>query len=120
MPSASILNSVKKILGLPEADTSFDLDIVIHINSALATLTQIGVGPDEGFAIEDESATWDTFIGDGPKYAPVKTYIYLKVRLVWDPPSTSYALESMKEQIKELEFRLNVERESTKWVAPSL
>lgn len=120
MPSSSILNSVKKVLGLPESDSSFDLDIVMHINSALATLTQIGVGPDEGFAIEDDSATWDAFIGDQPKYATVKTYVYLKVRLVWDPPGTSYALESMKEQIDELVFRLNVEREGTKWVAPSL
>src|ERR1700753_3859263 len=115
----SILTSTKKMLGIDADYTAFDLDIITHINSALSTVSQLGIGPTAGLAIEDESKTWSDFItDDDPLYSSVKTYIYLKVRLVFDPPSTSYVLIAMEQQIKELEWRLNVHREETGWVDP--
>lgn len=114
----SILDSTKKVLGLAESDTSFDLDIVLHINSVLAILTQIGIGPVEGFTIEDSTPTWEAFVGTDKQLSFVKTYVYLKVRLVFDPPATSFAIDSFKEQIKELEWRLNVHREGESWTSP--
>jgi hypothetical protein len=114
----SILNSTKKILGLAEDDTSFDLDILLHINSVLAILTQVGIGPEEGFTIEDSTPTWEAFVGTDKQLSLVKTYVYLKVRLVFDPPTTSFAIESFNEQVKELEWRLNVHREGESWTNP--
>lgn len=116
----SILTSVKKVLGIAEADTSFDPDILMHINSVFATLNQIGIGPVEGFMIEDSADTWDAFIGTDPRLNQVKTYVYLRVRLLFDPPGTSYALDSMNEQIREQEWRLNVYREESSWTDPML
>lgn len=115
---SSILTSTKKNLGIPEDYTVFDLDVITHINSAFSTLTQLGVGPPEGFMIEDASAVWDDFIVDDLQYNAVKTYIYLRVRQVFDPPATSYLISAFNEQIKELEWRLNVHREETGWVDP--
>jgi len=114
----SILNSTKKILGLTEDDTSFDLDILLHINSVLAILTQVGIGPEEGFTIEDSTPTWEAFVGTDKQLSLVKTYVYLKVRLVFDPPTTSFAIESFNEQVRELEWRLNVHREGESWTSP--
>jgi hypothetical protein len=114
----SILNSTKKILGLAEDDTSFDLDVLLHINSVLAILTQVGIGPEEGFTIEDSTPTWEAFVGTDKQLSLVKTYVYLKVRLVFDPPTTSFAIESFNEQVKELEWRLNVHREGESWTNP--
>ena len=114
----SILNSTKKILGLAEDDTSFDLDVLLHINSVLAILTQVGIGPEEGFTIEDSTPTWEAFVGTDKQLSLVKTYVYLKVRLVFDPPTTSFAIESFNEQVKELEWRLNVHREGESWTSP--
>lgn len=116
----SILKSTKKILGVGEADTSFDVDIMTHINSVLAVLTQVGIGPSNGYMIEDDTTTWDAFIGTDPRLNLVKTYLYLKVRLLFDPPGTSYALDAMKEQIKEFEWRLNVMREEESWTDPTV
>lgn len=116
----SILTSTKKTLGLAEADTSFDVDIVMHINTVLSTLNQLGIGPAEGFMIEDAADTWDAFIGNDLRLNPVKTYTYLRVRLLFDPPGTSYAFDSMKEQIRELEWRLNVHREGSAWQDPTV
>jgi hypothetical protein len=113
----SILTSTKKILGLPEQDTSFDIDIEMHINSVLAVLTQVGIGPD-GFAIDGPDATWDDFLGTDPVLNMAKTYVYLRVRLIFDTPTTSYAIDSMKAQIQEFEWRLNVHREGFEWEAP--
>lgn len=110
----SILTSVKKVLGFSEAYTAFDEDILMHINSAFSTLMQLGVGPSDGFMITDATATWSQYVTAGvPTNAmnSVRTYVYLKLRLVFDPPSTSYFVESMKQQIQELEWRLNVARE---------
>lgn len=120
MAVQSILTSVKKILGIPESDTSFDVDVMLHINSVFAVLTQIGIGPDEGFMIEDSTATWDAFVEPGPKFSSVKSYMTLRVRVLFDPPNTSFAIEAMERQIRELEWRLNVLREGEKWMDPSL
>lgn len=104
----SILISIKKLLGIPEEYTQFDADIIMHINSVFTTLTQLGVGPSEGFYIEDETAEWDNFISDLNKLQAVKTYIYLKVRLLFDPSSLgSSTLAAYERQIQELEWRLN-------------
>ncbi|AWN05871.1 hypothetical protein SEA_CRICKO_5 [Streptomyces phage CricKo] len=116
----SILTQTKKLLGLVEDDTSYDIDIVIHINTVFATLNELGIGPAEGFMIEDKTTTWDAFLGAGPLYNAVKTYMYLRLRLIFDPPTTSYGLESFKEQIKEFEWRMNVIREGEQWVDPTL
>lgn len=114
----SILKSVKKVLGLEADYTAFDLDVLMHINSVFTILQQLGIGPDAGFAIEDDTATWDTFLGDDPKLNSVKSYIWLRVRMLFDPPQTSFHIQAVQEQIKELEWRLNVQRESTQWVNP--
>lgn len=115
----SILTSVKKMLGVDASDTAFDLDIIMHINSAFATLNQLGIGPENGFAIEDASAVWATFYGNDPRYNAIRTYMYLKVRYAFDPPQTSYLVDALKEQITEHEWRLNAYRETTQWTDPT-
>lgn len=107
----SILTSIKKLLGIAEDDTAFDVDIIMHINSVLMILTDIGVGPTEGFKIIDKSYTWEEFLGTGVDYEAAKTYIYLKLRPVFDPPSSTAALEAINNQAKEYEWRLNVRAE---------
>lgn len=107
--SESILYCIKQKLGLsPDVITEFDTDIIDAINMAISTLTQLGIGPSTGYAIKSKEDKWTDYIGDDPKLTMVKTYIYLKVRLVFDPPQSSYVLSSFEEQIKELEWRLNV------------
>lgn len=106
--SESILHSTKKILGLEADYLAFDMDIILLINSAFSTLHQLGVGPDEGFAIEDDTAEWGDFLEDDYRLNSVKSYVYLKVRVVFDPPTTSFVLSALQEQIKEHEWRLNV------------
>lgn len=108
----SILTSIKKLLGITEEYTHFDADIIMHINSVLAILTQLGVGPAEGFHIEDASVTWDDYLSNKLYFEPVKTYIYLKVKLMFDPPLSSAVMESMNRMISELEFRLNAAAET--------
>jgi hypothetical protein len=115
----SILISTKKILGLAAEYTAFDLDIITHINSAFFTLTQLGIGPAAGFAIEDDKAVWSDFIGTGLEFNSVQTYVYLKVRLLFDPPTTSYLIAAFEKQLQELEWRLNVTREDAEWVDPN-
>lgn len=104
----SILTSIKKLLGIEEDYVHFDADIIMHINSVLSILTQLGVGPSEGYSIKDANATWDEFITNPAKLELAKSYVYLKVRLMFDPPSSSSAIESMKQLISELEFRIIV------------
>lgn len=116
----SILTSTKKILGFEADDTGYDVDILTHINSTFDTLEQMGIGPDEGFSIEDATPTWDDYLQGDPKFNSVKTYVYLKVRFLFDPPTTSFHLQAMKDQIEQLEWRLNTKREDTKWVPPVL
>lgn len=109
----SILTSIKKLLGIAKEYTHFDDDIIMHINSVFMTLTQLGVGPSEGFFIEDDTAEWIDFVNDPAQFQAVKTYVYLKVKLVFDPSSVgSSTLASYERQTQELEWRLNVAAES--------
>lgn len=103
----SILNSVKSHIGLSNEETHFDSDIIIHINSVFSILNQMGVGPVKTFSIADETTIWDDFLDDDD-YNEVKTYMYLKVKMIFDPPSSSSVMEAFKRQIDELEWRLNV------------
>ena len=114
----SILTSTKKVLGIAEDYTVFDEDIIMHINTAFSTLTQLGVGPVDGFMIMDATAEWDEFIVDDIQYNAVKSYVFLKVAMLFDPPQTSYLIAAKEKQIEELEWRLNVHREETGWVDP--
>jgi hypothetical protein len=115
----SILTSTKKVLGIDESYTVFDLDIITHINAALSTLTQLGIGPVDGFVIDDTSEVWHDFIDDDKQYHSVKSYVFLRVRQLFDPPTTSYLINAFDQQIKELEWRLNSHREETGWVDPT-
>lgn len=108
----SILISIKKLLGIAEEYEHFDEDIVMHINSVFLILTQLGVGPKEGFTIEDESASWIDFIEDPTQLQAVKSYMYMKVKLLFDPPLSSAVIESTNRLISELEWRLIVAAES--------
>lgn len=112
----SILTSIKKLLGMTEEYTAFDTDIIIHINTAFMNLHQLGVGSEEGFRIEDKYSTWDEFIEDEDNLDAVKTYIYLSVKLVFDPPLNGSLMESMKQLIDRYEWRLTVQAESNKEV----
>lgn len=115
----SILNSTKKVLGLAEDYLVFDEAVLMHINTAFSTLTQLGVGPTEGFTVEDADDEWEDFIDpDDHQYNSVKSYVYLKVRMLFDPPTTSYLIAAQERQIEQLEWRLNVHREETGWVDP--
>ncbi len=105
----SILTSTKKMLGIVEAYEHFDADLIMHINSVLSILTQMGVGPSEGFTIKDKTAMWTDFIPEGSKMESVKSYVYMKVRLIFDPPQSSSVMEAMKSMISELEWRLYVQ-----------
>ena len=102
----SILNSIKKLLGIMEDDEHFDQDIIIHINSVFMILNQLGVGPDEPFILGDEDRNWDEFVGTNKRIEMVKSYVYLKVLLIFDPPQSSSSVESIKRQIDEYEWRL--------------
>ena len=105
----SILTSIKKLLGITEEYDTFDNDLIMHINSVFTILHQLGVGPEKGFSIKDESDTWDEYITSKQNLEAVKTYVYLKVRLIFDPPQSSIVAEAIKQQISELEWRLNVD-----------
>lgn len=108
----SILNSVKKNLGIGEDYNYFDADIIMHVNSVFSILNQLGVGPTNGFSIEDEDAEWNAFMPNGSRLEFVKSYMYLKVKLLFDPPLSSGVIEAINRQISELEWRINVAAES--------
>lgn len=109
----SILTSIKKLLGIDESYTEFDVDIIMHINTVFGILTQLGVGPPEGFFIEDKTAIWDDYIPDDPLMCHmVKSYIHKKVQLLFDPPDRGAVMEALNRSIAELEFRLNLAAES--------
>lgn len=117
--SDSILTNTKKVLSIPADYPAFDEDIIMHINSVFSTLTQLGIGPVDGFMIEDDTAVWTDFIGTDLNLNPVKTYVFLRVRLLFDPPTTSYHIDAVRRQIEELEWRLNVYREEDAWTDPN-
>lgn len=108
----SILTSVKKLLGIPEEYTQFDLDLIIHINTVFMGLTQLGVGPEEGFSIEDDTATWEDFIEDDLRFEAVKSYVALKTRLLFDPPGGSVHMGCIEKSIAEFEWRLRMAAEA--------
>lgn len=106
----SILNSIKKLLGISPDYTQFDQDIIIHINSIFNILSQLGCTKIEGYSISDDTSTWDEIIDDGTDLDVVKSYVYLRVRMIFDPP-TGAASETFKETIKELEWRIMVKED---------
>ena len=108
----SILTSIKKLLGITEEYEQFDADIIMHINSVFMILNQLGVGPSEGFSIKDKTDTWNEFVPVGTNLEAIKSYTYLRVKLLFDPPQSSSVMESMNRIISELEWRLNVESET--------
>lgn len=120
MANTSILTDVKQVCGIEPEYTFYDLDLTMHINSAFATLHQLGIGPDEAFEITDATETWDDFIAGNTKFNSVRTYVALKVKSIFDPPSTSFVIAAMEKQLQELEWRLNVVREETEWVDPTV
>ena len=103
----SILTSVKKMLGITAEYTHFDADIIMHINSVFMILNQLGVGPKEGFSISSDVETWDEFTNDNLTIESVKSYMYLKVGLLFDPPTSSNVLDARNRLVSELEWRLN-------------
>lgn len=107
----SILQSVKKGLGVPEDDDGFDPELIMYINSALMILTQLGIGPLGGVIISGPEETWTSVIEGSYELELVKTYVILRVRLMFDPPSSSFVLDAIKNQIAEFEWRLNVQVE---------
>ena len=111
MLEENILASIKKLLGFEEDYTAFDADIMMYINSAFMSLHQLGVGPAAGYVLSSGLETWPEFFGTYTDLQGVKTYIYLKVRLVFDPPSTSFVIDAIQKQIAELEWRLNIQAE---------
>lgn len=103
----SILDSTKKVLGISPDDTDFDLDLILHINSVFSIMQHLGATPTTGFSIEDNTTTWADFLLDRKSVNMVKSYMVMKVRLMFDPPATSFAIESMKTLVSEFEWRLN-------------
>lgn len=102
----SILNSVKDMIAGGAIHEHFDNELIMHINSVIATLRQIGIGPADGFSITDDSAVWSDLVGDSKMLDSVKSYVAFKVRMMFDPPTSSAVSEAIKENIKELEWRL--------------
>lgn len=112
MSDDSILNTIKKLLGISEDCKDFDNDLIVHINSAFMVLSQLGIGPEHGFSIEDSSETWNDYISDEEaNLEAIKTYIHLKVKVVFDPPLNSTVMEAHQNMIRELEWRLNINAE---------
>lgn len=107
--SNSILDETKQLLGIPSTDMAFDTDVIININSAFMVLNQLGVGPTTVFSISDNTALWSAFLMDEAMYNAVKSYIYLSIRLVFDPPGTSFLIDAMTRTKEELGWRLSVQ-----------
>lgn len=110
--SLSILTSIKKLLGLEEEYEQFDIDIIMHINTAFMILNQLSLGPSKGFSIDDKESKWNDFIGDRNDLNSIKTYVYYSVKLAFDPPQPAYLYEGIKKQKEELEWRLRTQMET--------
>jgi hypothetical protein len=104
----SILDSIKLLLGISADDTTFDTDVIIHINTVMADLYQLGIGPPEGFTIQDKNSKWSDLLGADKRLESVKTYVYIEVKLVFDPPQSSALIESLKRTSDKLAFRISV------------
>lgn len=109
----SILTSVKKMLGIDASYEHFDADIIMHINTVISILTQLGVGPDSGYTITGTEDTWVDWVGESTSLSSVKSFVYLKVRLLFDPPTSSSLIDSYNRLISELEWRLKIGSEET-------
>lgn len=109
--SMSILETIKKLIGIDKDYGVFDLDLIVAINSSFTILNQLGVGPERMFSISGPYETWDEFFGDGEVVGLVKSYIYLRARLLFDPPSTGVLHEAIERQISEFEWRLMIQAE---------
>jgi hypothetical protein len=115
----SILRSTKKALHVSPDDDSFDLDVVTQINSAFSTLNDLGVGPEDGFIIEDDAPVWEDFLsGDKVQISQIKTFVTLKSRLGFDPPAAGFLLTAIESQIQELVTRISMRRENAEWTPP--
>lgn len=109
--NGSILMSIKKLLNVEHDDPAFDTDIGMGINGVFMTLHQLGIGPEEGFFITDANTKWSEFSDDKTLIETVKMYVYMKVRMIFDPPASSVVADAFNARINELEFRLNVQAE---------
>lgn len=107
----SILTSIKKLLGITEDYTHFDTDVIMHINSVFMILMQLGIGPAEGFSITGDSEVWSDFLSDATWFESVKSYVYLKVKLIFDPPQSGTLLNAMEKQVSEFEWRCQEEQD---------
>jgi hypothetical protein len=116
----SILTSTKAALGLLEDDTNFDAELIMHINSVLSTYNQLGLGPLEGYAITDKTQTWTAFLGSELRYNDAKSLLYLRVKMLFDPPTVGYVVTSYEKVIEEMTWRLNIAREEIDHPAPVL
>ena len=104
----SILDSIKQLLGIDAADTNFDKELIMHINGALMVMNQLGVGPNTGYSITSKDNTWDEFLLGRTDLDAVKTDIYLRVRLMFDPPQNSFLVSALEKQIQEYDWRITV------------
>lgn len=107
----SILTSIKQTLGIESAVTAFDVEIILAINSALMMLDQLGIGPDGGLVISSETEVWSDLLGDSTNLESVKSFVYLRTRLLFDPPTTAHLIDAIERQIREIEWRLVVQNE---------
>lgn len=119
MEHESILLSIKKALSLPEEIKDFDPEITMYINGVLSYITELGVGPENGFHITGESETWSELVTDN-RFNDVKTLVYLRVRMIFDPPTVTVLEKAFTEQLRELEWRISAKREEDKWVPPTI
>lgn len=115
---ASILNDTKKSLGLADDYEAFDQEIIMHINSVFGDLNQLGLGPNEGYEIADATNEWNEFILDEPRYNSVKSYMHLRVKMLFDPPTLGYLITAIEKVIEKMEWRLNVAREDIVYPVP--
>ena len=114
----SILNTLKASLGLTEDDTNFDVELVMHVNSVLSFFNQLGLGPDEGYAITDANDTWEDFMGTELRYNDAKQLMYYKVRMAFDAPTVGYVVTAYEKMIEEATQRLSITREELTYPAP--
>ena len=116
----SILTTIKKMLGIHEEIEDFDMDLIVFINSALAELNQLGIGPKDGFQISGKEETWKQLYNGRKIFNDIKTYIFLKVKVIFDPPQVASLNSAYENQLKEVTWRLNTKRESEEWSRPEL
>lgn len=105
----SILDSIKVLLNVQYYDEAFDKELIMHINSVLMICSQLGIGPAECFSITGSTETWDQFLNGRTDVEAVKNYIYMKIRLIFDPPTNSFTLDAMKRMVEEYEWRLTIQ-----------